>query len=351
MTLGGRWSRPTWALHVLIVGLAVHNLVMSLLWRAGLHGAALSAVASVEGRAAPRCARPRRASEATRAARDPGRPARPRIRGDRRRVRLDTAVRARRRCDAQRRSLRGAARPVAGRRVLRRARPRPDRRRARAPLQDGARDRGVRRRLRPARRLPRLARLVASRRRVVCRPARAHVSRPLEPAGELHLQPRERRHLPQAHLDVPLAARDRVPARRRALFPAASQSPPRRAARSPSLRGAPLDAHARRGARARRRAARARGLPPPAAAAAARRARRTHEHGVLLDVYALRAARALHRGRVARAAAERKDASRRRERPVQRKRLLDARSTCRTSAPARGPRSTTRGASGSATPA
>ena len=38
--------RPVWALHVLVVGLALHNLVMSQLYRAGLRGAALSAIAS-----------------------------------------------------------------------------------------------------------------------------------------------------------------------------------------------------------------------------------------------------------------------------------------------------------------
>jgi O-Antigen ligase len=38
--------RPVWALHVLIVGLALHNLVMAELWRAGVRGAALSAVAA-----------------------------------------------------------------------------------------------------------------------------------------------------------------------------------------------------------------------------------------------------------------------------------------------------------------
>jgi hypothetical protein len=38
--------RPTWALHVLVVGLAVHNLVMAFLWRWGLRGNALSAVAA-----------------------------------------------------------------------------------------------------------------------------------------------------------------------------------------------------------------------------------------------------------------------------------------------------------------
>lgn len=38
--------RPVWALHVLIVGLALHNLVMSQLYRAGVRGGALSAVAA-----------------------------------------------------------------------------------------------------------------------------------------------------------------------------------------------------------------------------------------------------------------------------------------------------------------
>jgi hypothetical protein len=38
--------RPVWALYVLIVGLALHNLVMSLLWRAGVRGTALTFVAA-----------------------------------------------------------------------------------------------------------------------------------------------------------------------------------------------------------------------------------------------------------------------------------------------------------------
>jgi hypothetical protein len=37
---------PVWALHVLIVGLAVHNLAMVLLWRAGVRGGALTVIAS-----------------------------------------------------------------------------------------------------------------------------------------------------------------------------------------------------------------------------------------------------------------------------------------------------------------
>ncbi len=36
--------RPVWALHVLVVGLAFHNLVVSQLWHAGLRGGALSVV-------------------------------------------------------------------------------------------------------------------------------------------------------------------------------------------------------------------------------------------------------------------------------------------------------------------
>ncbi len=38
--------RPVWALHVLIVGLALHNVVMSQLWRAGVRGGALSVVSA-----------------------------------------------------------------------------------------------------------------------------------------------------------------------------------------------------------------------------------------------------------------------------------------------------------------
>jgi hypothetical protein len=39
-------ERPVWALHALIVGLALHNLVMSQLWRAGVRGTALTVVAA-----------------------------------------------------------------------------------------------------------------------------------------------------------------------------------------------------------------------------------------------------------------------------------------------------------------
>ncbi len=40
------WKRPVWALHVLIVGLALHNLVVSQLWRAGLRGTPLTVVSA-----------------------------------------------------------------------------------------------------------------------------------------------------------------------------------------------------------------------------------------------------------------------------------------------------------------
>ena len=38
--------RPVWVLHVLVVGLALHNLVMSQLWRAGVRGSAPTVVAA-----------------------------------------------------------------------------------------------------------------------------------------------------------------------------------------------------------------------------------------------------------------------------------------------------------------
>jgi hypothetical protein len=39
-------KRPVWALHALIVGLALHNVAMALLWRAGVRGGALTVVAA-----------------------------------------------------------------------------------------------------------------------------------------------------------------------------------------------------------------------------------------------------------------------------------------------------------------
>jgi hypothetical protein len=39
-------KRPVWALHALIIGLALHNVAMALLWRAGVRGGALTVVAA-----------------------------------------------------------------------------------------------------------------------------------------------------------------------------------------------------------------------------------------------------------------------------------------------------------------
>jgi O-Antigen ligase len=41
-----RWAHPTWALHVLVVGLALHNFVMAELWHAGVRGAWLTLIAA-----------------------------------------------------------------------------------------------------------------------------------------------------------------------------------------------------------------------------------------------------------------------------------------------------------------
>ena len=46
MVMRAAVRRPVWALHVLIVGLALHNLVLAQLWHAGLRGAGLSVVAA-----------------------------------------------------------------------------------------------------------------------------------------------------------------------------------------------------------------------------------------------------------------------------------------------------------------
>jgi O-Antigen ligase len=40
------WRRPVWVVHVLIVGLALHNFAMAELWRAGVRGNALTAVSA-----------------------------------------------------------------------------------------------------------------------------------------------------------------------------------------------------------------------------------------------------------------------------------------------------------------
>jgi hypothetical protein len=43
---GAAVRRPVWALHVLVVGLALHNIVMAELWDAGVRGTALDVVSA-----------------------------------------------------------------------------------------------------------------------------------------------------------------------------------------------------------------------------------------------------------------------------------------------------------------
>jgi len=40
------WRRPVWALYALVVGLALHNIVMAMLWRAGVRGGALTVISA-----------------------------------------------------------------------------------------------------------------------------------------------------------------------------------------------------------------------------------------------------------------------------------------------------------------
>jgi hypothetical protein len=40
------WRRPVWALYALVVGLALHNVVMAMLWRAGVRGGALTVISA-----------------------------------------------------------------------------------------------------------------------------------------------------------------------------------------------------------------------------------------------------------------------------------------------------------------
>ena len=255
--------RSVVALHVLIVGLALHNVVMALLWRAGVRGGALTAVSAwkdvlllvalvlvVRGTAAAAVRR------------SPHGLARTRIRCARRALRADAAVVARRR-----------------------------RRRTRAsPTQPGTTccrsaayflGRGLhltdRERSRLCHTVLATAAFVAAFGLVDVYAVPLSFWRPV--AGWFHDQlglrytglsglpenfvynAGQRRRLPASHLDVPLAARDVVPARRRALLHSAA-APVGPAARPADLRRAPVDAHALRADRARRRARVARDRPP-----------------------------------------------------------------------------------------
>jgi O-Antigen ligase len=40
------WRRPVWALYALVVGLALHNIVMAMLWRAGVRGGTLTVISA-----------------------------------------------------------------------------------------------------------------------------------------------------------------------------------------------------------------------------------------------------------------------------------------------------------------
>ena len=111
------------ALVVLVVGLALHNLAMALLWDAGVRDTALDVVAAwkdvlllVAFAVALAAAR---ALPTLRL----GRPARPRVRRDRRPLLAPAAVVARRRGDRARRALRAPAPPASPRRLRPRAAP------------------------------------------------------------------------------------------------------------------------------------------------------------------------------------------------------------------------------------
>ncbi len=147
-----------------------------------------------------------------------GRLARAGVRRLRRPLRAAAAELARRQRDAPRRAARPPPRRPARGGVLSRARTRPDPSRAALGVQDDSLHRGGRRSVRARRHLRDPAPVVArlGRARLVPRAARLHLPRPLGAAGELRLQHRERAATPPSRLDLPLAARDLVPARGRA---------------------------------------------------------------------------------------------------------------------------------------
>ena len=346
--------RPVWALHVLIVGLAVHNLVMSQLYRAGVRGNALSAVAAWKDVLLV------------------GALALVLVSTGRRGLRLEgltdwLAVAfgafvvvyallpqsilgggATHKGVA----VRHTARPAPCLRVLPRLASRAHGRGAPQPLPHGPADGGRRRALRAARRLPRAALLVAAVGGLVQRPARIDVQRPLGPARELRLQPGRRGHLQATHLVVPLAARDRLPPRRCAvLHPAA-----RTALRAGCSR---CCSSSRCSSRTRRAAllALVLGLARPGGAAArgvsgrARRARRRTRVRVRQGVSARRAEGALHRVGAASAGGKRAQAAAGRATTRRARTRRRRASILRAFAPGSAPFSTIRGGTASGTPA
>ena len=235
--------RPVWALYALVVGLALHNFVMAMLWRAGVRGGALDgrsrrgrtccslvalALVVAERRALPfsrvdRAGRARarvrvRSSSSTRSSRSRCSAAARRTRGSRYALRHDLLIVGAyflgRGLDAHRQGARAAVPMSCSRR------PRSSRCFGLVDVYAVS-----------------LAwwRLSAGwfqhQLGLDYGPGLSHLP------AELRLQRGRERRLPPAHLDVPLAARDRVPARRRdVLHPAPPALGARRSARCCSRR-------------------------------------------------------------------------------------------------------------------
>ena len=214
-------SAPGVALLVLVVGLALHNLAMALLWDAGVRGTALDVVAAWKDVLLAR--RARRGALAARGSIPPpplGRPARARLRGRRRRLLAPPAGLARRRGDRAGRAVRAASPPAAASAAYF-ARPpaRPLGRLGGAGSSCARRAGGRAGRVGAHRRLRGAAAVVArlGRPRLVSGAARARVRVPLGPARELDLQHRRRGQPVSPRSSRRSSARSRrVRARRRA---------------------------------------------------------------------------------------------------------------------------------------
>ena len=215
------WRRPIVALYVFIVGLALHNLVLALLYDAGLRGWEIDvvqawkevllavAVARVGDGRDPR----------THAAVSPAHSglARARVRSRRLPLRAHPAGRAGRSGRHEGHPLRPPPRARPRRRVLPRPVADPEPRRAAPDRLDAARRRCRARRRRARRPLRGGRRVVARlrRRRLLPLRARVRLPRPRRPAGQLGVQHR-RRPLPAARGELHQPAGDGVRARRRA---------------------------------------------------------------------------------------------------------------------------------------
>ncbi len=207
------WRRPVWALYALVVGLALHNIVMAMLWRAGVRGGASTAISAwkevlllaalvlvvAERRALPfsRSSLPDVLALA---------------------FALFVVVYALipqsvlgGGATHKGVALRASPRPADRRRLLPRPRAPADRQGAGTALSGRARDGRVRRGVRAGRRLRGPALVVAAVGRLVPAPARPRLrARPFPPAPELRLQRGRERGVPSAHVHVPLPACDRL---------------------------------------------------------------------------------------------------------------------------------------------